>query len=305
VTVVIPAWNGARFLAETLRSVAGQAQSGVELILVDDGSTDSTLDIVTAMSPQAIVLEQPNSGVSSARNHGLQAARGRYVIFLDQDDVWHPLQLQRQVAWLEANPQTGAAVCPHHHWHPVGGVYPEPESVWGPDPGLCVVEDFTGYVYHHFLADCWALTSGTLLRRDAVMAAGGFDETLPYSEDWDLWLRLSRATQFALLRWPPTLYRHHPVQGSRSVRMRNHRVELLERYAARYGMASADGRAMDPLRFADILARYQAEFGRRHVACGDRWLGIRTLLCAWARRPRHVRRLAMAVAAGLGWRPRA
>ncbi len=303
-TVVVPTFNGTRVLADTLRAVQSQTQVGLELIIVDDGSTDDTIKVVEAEAPQATVFKQANSGVSAARNRGLKAARGRYIIFLDQDDIWHPRQVERQVTWLDAHPHTGAAVCAYHHWRPFGGAYPDPESIWGPDPGLGIVAEYSGHVYHQFLADCWALTSGTMLRRDVVAAVGGFDETLEYSEDWDLWLRMAQVTQFALLNWPPTLYRHHPVQGSRMVRRRDYRVELLERYAARFGLASADGRAMEARRFGEILARYRAEFGRHHLAYGDRWLGARSLLHAWALRPRHVRRLGMALAAGLGWRPK-
>lgn len=303
VTVVVPTYNGERYLADTLRAVLAQTQPGVELIVVDDGSTDGTLALVAAVAPQARLLTQANAGVSAARNRGLAHAQGRYVGFLDQDDLWHPQQLERQVGWLEAHPEVGAAVCRFHHWHPQQLQHPEPAALWGADPGPGVDPAFSGFVYHQFLIDCWALTSGTLLRREVVAAAGGFDESLRYSEDWDLWLRLSRRTPFALLNWPPVLYRHHAVQGSRTVRQRDFRVELLERHAALHGLASADGRAVSADRFAEVLANYQAEFGYHHLAHGHRWTGVRSLLAAWRRQPGRPRRLALAVAGALGWRP--
>lgn len=304
VSVVIPTFNGEAFIADTLRGVLAQTHPAVEIIVVDDGSSDSTCKVVGQVAPAAHVLAQRNAGVSAARNAGLAAAQGRFVICLDQDDIWHPGQLARQLAAFAQYDDCGAVVCRYHHWHIDGGRYPTPAAVWPADPGLVVDDDFTGWVYHQFLTDCWALTSGTLMRKDAVLACGGFDTSLSYSEDWDLWLRLSQSVKFVLLQWPPVLYRQHPVQGSRSVRQQDFRTDLLLRYAASHGLASADGRAMPPKTFAETVSRYQAEFGYHHLQQGDRWTGVRALAFAWWRVPRHAKRLALALAGAVGWRPR-
>lgn len=304
VSVVIPTYNGQRFIADTLGAVLAQTHPAVEIIVVDDGSTDGTCQRVRELAPQALLLQQRNARVSAARNKGLAAARGEFVIFLDQDDIWHPQQLARQVAWMQQATDCGAVVCRYHHWHPGESGYPEPASIWPTDPGLAIDPDFSGWVYHQFLFDCWALTSGTLMRRSAVAALGGFDTHLPYSEDWDLWLRLSQQVPFALLTWPPVLYRQHPVQGSREVRQRDYRTELLLRYAHRHGLKSRDGRAMAPGRFDRIVSGYQAEFGYHHLQLGHRWTGVRALAAAWWRAPGHPKRLLLAMAGALGWRPR-
>lgn len=304
VSVIIPSYNGAQWVADTLRAVLAQTHAAVEIIVVDDGSTDTTCDVVRQVAPQARLLTQANARVSAARNAGLAAAQGEFVIFLDQDDIWHPQQLARQVAWMQQHADCGAVVCRYHHWYPTQGHYPAPASVWPPDPGLAADPDFTGWVYHQFLFDCWALTSGTLMRRAALVSAGGFDTKLTYSEDWDLWLRLSQQVQFALLQWPPVLYRQHPVQGSREVRKRDFRTELLLGYARQYGLKSRDGRAMAPARFAQIVSRYQGEFGYHHLQLGNRWTGVRALASAWWRVPRQARLLALALAGAVGWRPR-
>ncbi len=304
VSVVIPTYNGARFLPDTLRAVLAQTQRGVELIVVDDGSTDDTLAVVAATAPQARVVQQPNAGVSTARNRGLRMAQGRFVIFLDQDDIWHPRMLQRQVDWLQAHAQHDVAVCRYQHWLPrPDATYQPPEQAWPPE-AEGVDPAFTGWVYHQFLLDCWALTSGTLMRRDAVVAVGGFDEALPYSEDWELWIRLSQRSQFALLAWPPVLYRHHPVQGSRTPRPRDYRCELLKSAVQRYGRASRDGRTLPPGLFERTLARYRAEFGRHHLLHGSRRVGVAQLLGAWLEAPLQWRWLAQAAAGAAGWRPR-
>jgi GT2 family glycosyltransferase len=305
VSVVIPTFNGERFLADTLRAVLAQSLEPIELIVVDDGSTDATTAVVAATAPSAQVVTQPNAGVSAARNHGLRLASGEFVVFLDQDDIWHPQMLQRQVAWLDAQPGHDVVVCPYQHWHPAAdGSYQPPGQAWpalkeGADP------DFTGWVYHQFLLDCWALTSGTLMRREAVLAVGGFDEALPYSEDWDLWIRMSQCSPFARLHWPVVLYRHHPVQGSRKPRERDFRCELLQAAVLRYGQASPDGRSLPPGVFERNLARYRAEFGRHHLLLGRRRTGIAHLWRAWCEQPRQWRWLAQAALGALGWRPRA
>lgn len=305
VSVVVPTFNGSRFLADTLRAVAGQTLSGAELIVVDDGSTDATVAEVEALAPAARLVRQCNQGVSAARNAGLALARGRYVIFLDQDDVWHPEMLRRQVDWLEAHPEHDVVVCRYQHWHPSpDGEFGDSAALW-PQRSEGVVAAFTGWVYHQFLLDCWALTSGTLMRAEAVRSVGGFDPALAYSEDWDLWIRLAQRSQMALLCWPPVLYRQHPVQGSRQPRPRDFRTELLRSAALRFGLSSRDGRSVEPAQFRRTLAQYRFEFGYHHLALGSRATGVRAVINAWTLRPTQLRWLCLAAAAAVGWRPRA
>ena len=304
ISVVLPAYNGERFIVETLNCVLKQSHAHVELIVVDDGSTDRTRSLVREHAPAVQVIQQKNGGVSAARNRGLAEAKGDFVIFLDQDDIWHPLQLERQLSCLVADPTCAAAVCHYRHWHPEGGQYPAPDSIWAADPGLQTDPAFTGWVYHQFLWDCWAQTSGTLLRRSALQAVGGYDTALAYSEDWDLWLRLSLQFPFATLQWPSVLYRHHEVQGSRTVRERDFRTELLERYAAQHGLASRDGRRMELARFRKIMAGYHYSHGMLHMMHGQRSVSTRSFWKAWKYQPAKPKLLALALAAAMGWKPR-
>lgn len=307
VSVVIPTYDGAAHAAETLRSVRAQTHPLIEIIVVDDGSMDDTVATVQVVAPQARIVQQSNAGVSSARNTGLRAARGQVVCFLDQDDVWHPLHLAEQLRCLAEAPEAGVVVSPYQHWHADAQGHHKPAvECWPAEPqtpGAPIDPDFSGWVYHQFMLDCWALTSATMLRRHVVLDAGGFDETLPFSEDWDLWLRLSRQVPFVKLTGPPVLYRQHAVQGSRRARPVDHRCRLLLASAAAHGLASRDGRAIDPLRFGRNIARYQADFGYHHLQHGDARLGARSLWQAWRRDPTEARTLALALAGSLGWRP--
>lgn len=303
VSVVVAAYNGERHIGETLRAVLAQTYRSTELIVVDDGSTDGTLAAVQAIAPGARVIKKANGGVSSARNAGAAAAQGSFICFLDQDDIWSVHHLQRHMQAMRDRPECGAVVSPYLHWYPDMDNDVTPSALWGPAQPLTVDAEFTGWVFHQFMRDCWALTSATTVRMSAFRAAGGFDEQRPYAEDWDLWLRLSRMTKFAKVCWPAVLYRQHRSQGSRVARPVDHRTMLLLEAAKNYGLASRDGRAVSSREFEHLIARYQFEFGQHHLQFGQRRLAIQALLQAWFRAPLQFRYLAWVVVALSGYRP--
>ena len=142
-----------------------------------------------------------------------------------------------------------------------------------------------------------------MLRTEVVRERGGFAPLLPYAEDWDLWLRIARLHPFVQLTWPPVLSRQHAGQGSRTMRRIDHRCELLTRAARAHGQASPGGRDLTPARFRAQIGRYRTEFGYHHLQSGNRWVGVRSLLRAWALRPTQWRALALAAMGALGWRP--
>ena len=306
VSVIVPVHNGARHLGQTLAAVLAQTHPQVEIVVVDDGSTDRSLEVVAHTAPRAVVAHNAQAGgVSRARNQGLAMAQGRVVCFLDQDDLWHPSHLARQLAAFERMPEAGAVVVPYHHWYPGTDGYAAPETLWPAAADDHFDPAFTGWVYHQFMHDCWALTSATMLRREALEEVGPFDPDRPYGEDWELWLRLSRRWQFAKLGHPAVLYRQHPSQGSRQARETDHRTELLLAHAKAFGLASADGRAISRPHFETLIAGYQVRFGLHHLSHGSAALGRRALWSAWRRDPVRLRHLALAAAATVGWRPRA
>jgi glycosyltransferase involved in cell wall biosynthesis len=303
VSVIVPVHNGAAHVAQTLAAVLAQSHPAVELVVVDDASSDNSATVVAHAAPAARLLRRPVAGgVSRARNEGLDAASGHFVCFLDQDDIWHPTHLARQLAAFERLPELGAVVVPYQHWYPNAHGEPAPSRLWPAQADDRLDPEFTGWVYHQFLVDCWALTSATMIRREALDEVSAFDADRPYGEDWELWLRLSRRWRFGRLGGPPVLYRQHPTQGSRRARATDHRTELLLAQAQAFGLASADGRAISRARFEALIAGYQAQHGLHHLRHGDRALGRRTLWRAWQRQPARLRHLALALAATLGWR---
>jgi hypothetical protein len=133
---------------------------------------------------------------------------------------------------------------------------------------------------------------------------GGCDAALSFSEDQNFWLRVLREAGFAQLSLPPMLYRQHVEQGSRTVRAADNRSALLERAACRYGLTGPDGTTIRRFEFRQRIADFRAEFGYHHAQHGDRLRAVQALVHAWALDPRRARRLLLACATALGWRPR-
>jgi glycosyltransferase involved in cell wall biosynthesis len=303
VSIVIPTYNCERYIAETLGSVVHQTVQDWEVIVIDDGSTDATVQIASDFDPRVRVFQQRNAGVCVARNRGFEESRGRFLCFLDHDDYWFPEKLERQLAWMARRPELGVVYTRCIFWRPQDGMFASPDAMRPEDVGDVLDEPFSGWVYHQFMLDSCALTSSAMIRREALLACGLFDVDLPYSEDWDLFLRLSRHYQFAQMRWGSTLYRQHSLQGSRVARPVDYRTKLLLRAERNWGLTGPDGQTVDPEIFHRTLARYQTEFGWQHLAYGQRSMGVRSLLAAWRRDHRRWRALAMAAAGTLGWRP--
>ncbi len=304
VSVVVPTFNAGRLLEETLDSVEAQTLPPLEIIVIDDGSTDDTVERVHRRAPRVRLVTQANRGVSSARNRGWMEAQGDLLCFLDQDDVWHPMQLERQAACLHAIPAAAAVATPYWFCRADGALRLS-DLVWPADPGGAnMVDGYEGWTYHRFLLDCWALTSATMIRRQALVSVGGFDESLPYSEDWDLWLRLSRQAPFVQLAWPPVKYRQHAVQGSRQVRQRDYRCELLTRTAREHGLCSPDGKCITAGQFRGQLAHYKMEYGYHLASAGLSAPAAAALFTAWCMQPSQLKWLGLSAAVAVGWRPR-
>src|SRR6218665_1043878 len=226
VTVIIPSFNIEQHIAQTLDSVLAQRYPDIELIVVDDGSSDGTLDIVRRyidrFGERVRLITQANAGVSVARNHGLREARGEFIAFMDHDDVWLPDKIELQMTEFERDPSLGLVCSWFKPWLPdAAGHYPDPALFHEIKPGLD--PENSGWVYTQLMIDSWVLTSAALIRRSALERCGSFDDQLPYSEEWDLWLRLSREYRFAMLNQVTTLYRQLPSQGSRKFRELDYR----------------------------------------------------------------------------------
>jgi glycosyltransferase involved in cell wall biosynthesis len=187
VSVVIPTYNRAEMLAQALRSVLAQTFTDYEVIVVDDGSTDGTAEVVESFTDQRIkYLRQENRGSSAARNAGVEKAEGKYVAFLDSDDAWLPEKLEVQVAAFERHPTVGLVSCRSLTIDP-SNECAFPLELLRP-PGDEIVADF----HAEIIVSNRFMTPALMVKRAVIEKVGGFDENLVYAEDWDLWIRIAR-----------------------------------------------------------------------------------------------------------------
>lgn len=310
VSVIIPAYNCSHYIRETIESILSQeGEHNIEVIVINDGSTDDTGNIARGFGTPVKVIEQANLGVCAARNRGIGEAKGEFIALVDHDDYWLPTKLANQLSAFENNPSVDVVFSNFIWWRPndIDGHF-ESASVFeaqgrpqGIDP------DFSGWVYHQMLLDSWVLTSSALIRSNTVVASGGFNESLPFSEDWDFWLRISRVSKFLKLIEATTLYRQHPNQGSRVTRDIDYRTLLLEAASKKWGLCSRDGRCVKPELFNRNLARYCARFGLGHLKGGpgaSRRIAAKSFLKAWTVDRRYWRSLAYLIGMAVGWKPK-
>lgn len=209
VSVVIPAYNAAWCVRKAIDSVLSQDYRNLEVIVVNDGSTDDTPAVLAAYGPAIRVVHQPNGGMSKARNAGIQAARGEYLAFLDSDDWWLPGKLARQVELLGSRPDLGFCSC-----------NARVEDMEGRLLNLWECPNWAGpFVVHLFGsgADVPGSCSAVLARRALVLQVGGFDETLRGAEDPDLWIRLAAVSGYACLPQALAVVLRRPGSVSRNL----------------------------------------------------------------------------------------
>lgn len=305
VSIIIASYNCAAYIAETIGSVLAQSLKDVEIIVVDDGSSDDTPRIVSAFGAPVRLLTQPNSGVCVARNRGIREARGRYICLMDHDDYWFPDKLENQVRMLEYHPEAGVVYSAFTLWYrdEKHNRFPDPATLNEAIDPSEIDPEYSGWIYHQFLIDCWMLTSTAMFRPEVFTNCGMFDESLPYSEDWDLWLRISQKYPFIKLRRSTTLYRQHPHQGNRLARGIDYRTRLLKTAVKKWGLCSRDGRCVSRHVFNKQLALYHASFALGHLRAGNRKLAVTAFLQSWLTNPLNIKSLAYIPAAFIGWKP--
>jgi len=287
VSVIIPAHNYARYLSYAIESVRAQTWDDWECIVVDDGSTDETPELLarlTIEAPRLVVVSQSQQGLSAARNAGLRKARGEFIQFLDADDLLLPTKLATHVQALQSDLDVDIVYGPTRYFddaHPEvsrtsfrGPEGPEPPPL--PGRGNAVIE--------RFLAGNQMTVVAPLVRRSIFDAVGSFDERLRRMEDWDLWLRCAIAGyrfEFIPAPGPVALVRVHAASLSHDeIPMRLAEIQVRARLD--HGLLEISQRALNRRRLAEI----RAETGRRIGFERDLGDGLRLLVSALLTRPR-------------------
>lgn len=209
VSIIIPAYNAGAFLTDAVNSALNQTYPFIEVIIVDDGSTDTTYHIADKLAqqdPRVQVIHKANAGQSSARNAALKIATGEYISFLDADDTFLPDKIEKQLDFLEDHPEYDLVYSDHYDTDT------DLNIIRLVARGLPPVPFERLYIYRN-----WFSPIDPLLRRALVIKVGLFDENLSGPEDWDYWIRCAQFGKFAYLPGALANYRMHPNQVHRQL----------------------------------------------------------------------------------------
>lgn len=220
VAVIIPAFNRRELLCRAIDSVIAQTRPADEIIVVDDGSEDGTQEAIKERYPNVSYLFHDNRGVSYSRNRGVQAANSEWIAFLDSDDIWLPKKLEMQIASFQNNPEY--QLCHTEEIWIRNNVRVNPMNKH---------KKRGGDIYLDCLKLCVISPSSVMLSKELFMQAGGFDESLPACEDYDLWLRICAHNEVLFLETPLlTKYGGHEDQLSKKYwGMDRFRVQALQK----------------------------------------------------------------------------
>jgi glycosyltransferase involved in cell wall biosynthesis len=208
VSVIIPNYNYGRFLRQAIQSALNQTLEPHEIIVVDDGSTDDSKEILLSFGDSIILVEQENAGVAAARNRGSEIATGGFLAFLDADDYWHPDKLEKQMHKFSSDAEIGFVHC--------GSTYVDENGKRNHD----YITGEEGWVADELLRFEAVVIANTLvIKRELFAQIGGFDTTreLHPSEDWDICYRLSRLCKLGFVREPLLYYRQHGAGGHTNI----------------------------------------------------------------------------------------
>jgi glycosyltransferase involved in cell wall biosynthesis len=264
VSVVIPAYNAEAFIQKTLTSVLSQTYKNLEILVIDDGSTDRTVEIVEAMAEgdrRIRLLQQSNSGVAAARNLGIKHAKGEFIAPLDADDIWYPQNIEKQVqCFLESNAN-------------VGLVYSWSADVDDQDipTGTFHTAQIEGKVYSTLLChDFLGNASSSLIRRTCFQKVGLYncqfrEQNAQGCEDWDLYLRIAEQYQFRVV--PEVLVGYRKIQSSMSCNYRsmaNSHLLMLQASQQKHSEIPAVLYRLSTSSFFLYLARQSSQQGQHH-----------------------------------------
>lgn len=212
VSVIVPAYNAEKTILETIQSIQAQTFSDFELIVINDGSSDRTVELLSTINdPRLKVFSYENGGLPVARNRGIQGATGEFITFIDADDLWKPQKLEAQLKALHEYPEAGVA----YSWTAFIDENSNFLYAWEP-------LHWQGNVYPQLLIRNF-ISSGSniLVRRQIIQAAGEFDPHLRSVEDWDYYLRLAALAPFAVVPEYHILYR-------RSTQSMTSKIDVME-----------------------------------------------------------------------------
>lgn len=210
VTVIIPAYNHEAYVADCIESVCNQTYKNIQLIIIDDGSTDNTKQEIektlARKKKDALFISKKNEGLIKTLNFGITLARGKYFSSLASDDLWLPNKIEKQVELMENNPTTGFIFSDAYFCYDMQKTDVKYSRY---KPGILKFKSGIPIsLYNKLLVENLIISTTVLIKMEALQAIGCFDSTLTY-EDYDMWLRLSREFKIIYLNEPLAYYRIH------------------------------------------------------------------------------------------------
>ena len=231
VSIIIPCYNAASFIADAINSVLGQTYNSFEIILINDGSTDNTMEVLNKFSHdnRLIYYCQTNEGLSAARNKGVELAKGEYIALLDADDIWLPQKLAQQMMLFSSDPAVDMVFTDFATFDSTGVV----ASSKLPDKGVELVTYSELFARNNFI-----YPSTVMIRKSIFSECGGFDTALRSIEDYDMWLRIARRHKIACIPAPLVSIRQHDSNMSTNVaRMLEYELVVLEKNRSDFTLA--------------------------------------------------------------------
>lgn len=294
VSVIIPVFNCIEFLDECLASVFGQGYDALEIIAVDDGSTDGSIERLESYGDRIRLVRQSHKGPAAARNAGVAASSGEYIAFIDADDVWLPGKLQAQLDYMAEHPAIKIVYGRHIHWPANSdGSYPA-ALPFAASAGPKTTPSPSGWIYPQMLVDSYVHIITALIRREVFDHLNGFDGSFGKGSDYDFWLRASYDFEIHFVEQAAALYRDNPGGISYEPARISAQYAIVTRAIKQHGLAGRNGAQVDKIalnRYLANICRVHADMnyghGNKRVAhdyYGKAWrLGLHTpkLFCYW------------------------
>lgn len=204
VSVVMPVYNSEKYLNESIDSVLNQTYKNIELIVIDDGSTDNSSTIVNQYANRLVYIKQDNKGVAAARNAGIAVSKGTYIAFIDSDDIWDKKKVEIQREILDRNPNIGLVYSDHATFDDNGIIFRNVAKGRG-------MSRPSGDIFFDLILCCLFQTSTVMVRRGLLEKVGLFNVDYRSGEDYDLWLRIASCSEVAYAPHVLAMYRQHPL----------------------------------------------------------------------------------------------
>ena len=254
ISIIIPTYNSESTIEETIASIQQQSFTDYEIVVIDDGSKDRTVEVVTNLTePRLKLYTYENGGVATARNRGISHADGEFISFLDADDLWTPDKLESQIEALKRNPEAKVA----YSWT---SIIDEEGKFLFSGPRFT----FQGNVYPQLLQTNFLLNaSNILIHRDVLEVVAGFNPQLAYTADWDFYLRLAANFEFVAVTKFQNLYRQSANSMSSNIEpLKQESLALLDRI---YQTASVEHKLQSSKKSYSNLYLYCAEQYRKKI----------------------------------------